>query len=442
MKRFFTVTGWLYLVITCVLVNSYLLLESFPHLWYAVVPAFLALNIFAGALRPRTESRRIQVCRHGVLLLFLFLISLVVSLIYHAVLAFYTFPETPMRWVWSAVVCFVAEFVLFWNGMICIYCASYQLGVKWRVIGALCGWLPVVNLIVLGKMLRCVMAEVDFELQKEGMELARRDEAVCRTRYPILLVHGVFFRDFKHFNYWGRVPKTLMANGAAVYYGEHPSAQSVADSAAFLAKRIRQVAEESGCGKVNIIAHSKGGLDCRYALSKLGVESYVASLTTVNSPHRGCRFADYLLKAAPQSLRESIADAYNKTLTALGDSNPDFLAAVGDLTEEACEARNQTLSDPKGIFYQSVGSVMRVASSGQFPLNFSYHLAHYFDGPNDGLVCESSFSFGERYQLVTVKDGRGVSHGDMIDLNRENLAEFDVREFYVELVNDLKQRGL
>lgn len=30
----------------------------------------------------------------------------------------------------------------------------------------------------------------------------------------------------------------------------------------------------------------------------------------------------------------------------------------------------------------------------------------------------------------------------MIDLNRENIPDFDVREFYVELVHDLKSRGL
>ena len=30
----------------------------------------------------------------------------------------------------------------------------------------------------------------------------------------------------------------------------------------------------------------------------------------------------------------------------------------------------------------------------------------------------------------------------MIDLNRENIRDFDVREFYVELVNGIKKRGL
>ena len=30
---------------------------------------------------------------------------------------------------------------------------------------------------------------------------------------------------------------------------------------------------------------------------------------------------------------------------------------------------------------------------------------------------------------------------DMVDLNREDINGFDVREFYVDLVNELKQKG-
>ena len=75
-------------------------------------------------------------------------------------------------------------------------------------------------------------------------------------------------------------------------------------------------------------------------------------------------------------------------------------------------------------------------------MNFSYQLVNYFDGNNDGLVGEKSFPWGEKYQFLTVRGKRGISHGDLIDLNRENFDEFDVREFYVQLVHDLKQRGL
>ena len=33
---------------------------------------------------------------------------------------------------------------------------------------------------------------------------------------------------------------------------------------------------------------------------------------------------------------------------------------------------------------------------------------------------------------LTVPGRRGISHGDVIDLMREDIAGFDVREFYIE----------
>jgi triacylglycerol lipase len=97
---------------------------------------------------------------------------------------------------------------------------------------------------------------------------------------------------------------------------------------------------------------------------------------------------------------------------------------------------------PEGVYCQSIGSVVRKASGGTFPLNFSYRLVRRFSGENDGLVSEDAFRWGEKYTLLRPTKRRGISHGDIIDLNRANLRGFDVREFYVELVNDLKNRGL
>ena len=36
---------------------------------------------------------------------------------------------------------------------------------------------------------------------------------------------------------------------------------------------------------------------------------------------------------------------------------------------------------------------------------------------------------------------RGISHGDMIDLQREDYKGFDVVEAYIRMVEDLKQKG-
>jgi len=77
----------------------------------------------------------------------------------------------------------------------------------------------------------------------------------------------------------------------------------------------------------------------------------------------------------------------------------------------------------------------------RFPLNFSHYLVEYFDGPNDGLVAETSFPWGADYTFLTTTGDRGISHGDMIDLNRENIQDFDVREYFVTLVHQLKEKG-
>jgi triacylglycerol lipase len=97
--------------------------------------------------------------------------------------------------------------------------------------------------------------------------------------------------------------------------------------------------------------------------------------------------------------------------------------------------------DSPEVYYQSVGSKLSKATSGKFPLNVSYPLVKQFSGANDGLVAEPSFRWGSSYKFLTTKGKRGISHGDMIDLNRENIPDFDVREFYVQLVADLKNKG-
>lgn len=75
------------------------------------------------------------------------------------------------------------------------------------------------------------------------------------------------------------------------------------------------------------------------------------------------------------------------------------------------------------------------------PLNTTNAFVKHFDGENDGLVGYDSFKWGSNFIYLKPQGRRGISHGDVIDLNRENIDTFDVREFYVDLVSDLKRRG-
>lgn len=348
----------------------------------------------------------------------------------------------PAPAVTMGIVLFLAELIIFWNGILRVYCTSVQLGIKYRALGIALGMVTPANLVVLAFIYRVVRRECDMETEKALLNKSRRDDRLCCTKYPILLVHGVFFRDSRILNYWGRIPAELEANGAVVFYGEQQSAASVKVSAEELAQRIEQLVSKTGCGKVNIIAHSKGGLDARYAISRLGANKYVASLTTINTPHHGCLFAEYLLNTAPEKFVKTVESIYNSAFRRLGDPEPDFLAAVTDLTNSRCEQMNADTPDMPGVLYQSVGSHAERSKSGRFPLNLSYPVVKKYDGDNDGLVALTSAPWGESFTVLHPTGKRGITHADVIDLNREDIPGFDVREFYVQLVNDLKKRGL
>ena len=390
----------------------------------------------------KDQRNKYLLLRAGNIILWIFVITTAVAIWHYVPVLYHAIRDRDASHLWEILLVAGAEFLIFWGGIIIVYTTSRQLGFKTRLLGIMLGMVPLANLTMLILILRITGKEAKTELTRCKLNRLRSSEQVCQTKYPLLLVHGVFFRDFKHFNYWGRIPEELMKNGATIYYGEHQSAASVDDSARELEQRILRIIRENGYEKLNVIAHSKGGLDMRTALAKTSVAPYVASLTTVNTPHRGCEFADYLLNKIPDAQQQAIANTYNSAAAKLGDPNPDFMAAVTDLTSSACSRRNETVRDVPGVYYQSIGSVLAKPSAGRFPLNMTYHLVNLFDGKNDGLVGEKSFPWGSDFKMLAASGKRGISHGDVIDLNRENFDGFDVREYYVQLVSDLRQKGL
>ncbi len=432
----------LYVVAITVLVNSFAFL--YPSIPFILASVFLliSVNVICGLLAIRSKKLRLKILYRGSVILISFFVSVVIAAVFH-ILMWLGYIEIPRNIIiYSAIYCAVCEFCVFWHGIICVYLTSVQLGIKYRIIGLACGFVPIVNLFVLGIIINKSYSEFVFEYKKEKLNAARADNKICATKYPVLLVHGVFFRDSKYLNYWGRVPKELEENGATCYFGNHQSAASVADCGEEIAARIREITAKTGCEKVNIIAHSKGGLDSRYALANLGVADMVASVTTVNTPHRGCAFAEWLLEKASPELKERVAAAYNGAATLIGDKSPDFIAAVSDLRADVCVEFDKSTGIPDGIFTQSFGSVMKKALAGRFPMNISHSFVKNFDGKNDGLVGEESFAWGSKYTLLESKGRRGISHADMIDLYRENVRGFDVREFYVGVVSELREMGL
>ena len=329
--------------------------------------------------------------------------------------------------------------LLLFSGTLRIFFTSRRLGVVRRIVMLLTWWIPVVNLVVLLYACRLVYEEYDFERERAALRALRVDSDLCATRYPLLLVHGIGFRDLRYFNYWGRITRELKRNGAVIYYGNQEALGTIAYNAEDIRKRILQIREETGAEKVNIIAHSKGGLDARCAITTLGMSPYVASLTTMNTPHRGCRFVDYACRL-PEGFYRFVAGCFDRTFARFGDKSPDFYTATHQFSTEASARFNENTPDMPGVYYQSYTSKMRNPFS-HLLLSIPYCLIRPLEGENDGLVSVESAKWGEFRGAFSNQRLRGISHGDIIDLTRQDYRSFDVLETYVRIVAELKEKG-
>ncbi|MCM1132800.1 MAG: triacylglycerol lipase [Ruminococcus flavefaciens] len=343
--------------------------------------------------------------------------------------------------IFAVVMPILAIILVFMAGFLRTAIGSKQIKLMDYIFLLIFWWTPVINLILIYRFYCKAKKEYIFETDKLELENARAENEICKTKYPVVMVHGIFFRDWQLMNYWGRVPASLIRNGADVYYGNQQSARSIPDSAEELRQAVMKVIAETGAEKVNIIAHSKGGLDTRYAISSLGLDKYVATLTTINTPHGGCDMVDYLLGKFSPKFCNWVARRYNKIFTVLGDKEPDFMAGIKDLSPSRLKELEDKMADSPDVSYRSCMSVMKnVFSTSFLPLIIGHLTVKKLNGDNDGLVWVGSAKHGE-FKLVKASGIRGISHGDTIDLFRENIEGYDVREFYINLVAELKQQG-
>jgi triacylglycerol lipase len=362
-------------------------------------------------------------------------------------LPIYIIGSSVIQWTYIPKNIFIADIifmatniiVLLTNGMIRIVYTSRRLNIIKRFIVGFMSLIPGINIFVMLYASHIAGIEYDHECYKVINNEARAEFEVCRTKYPLLLVHGVGFRDLKYINYWGRIPKELIRNGATVYYGNQEAWGTIQYNAQDIKNKILEVLKETSAEKVNIIAHSKGGLDARYVISKLDMGDYVASLTMISSPHRGCKFVDIACKL-PDGIYRAVARTFDKYYRFIGDKNPDFYTASRQFSTYNSIIFNEEVKDVPKVYYQSYTTVVK-SMFGDYILSIPYIMVKLTEGENDGLVSINSAKWGEFKGVLRNKYRRGISHGDIIDLRREDYKGFDAIEKYVEIVSELKDKG-
>lgn len=263
-------------------------------------------------------------------------------------------------------------------------------------------------------------------------------------KYPVLLVHGMGFRDGKLLNYWGRIPAFLEKLGCQIYYGNQDSNATIENNAAFLKKRVEEVLAQSGSEKLNVIAHSKGGLDMRCAISTLGTKG-IASLTTVSTPHRGSKTMDALSKL-PAPLLRFAGWCSDVCLRIQGDQNPEAYRVFLSFAAKNAALFNERTPDDPEVYYQSYAFVMKSPLS-DLTMLFPNLIVGLFDGRNDGLLSPESARWGEFRGVFSGNTLRGISHCDEVDMFRCRLSRkqgsgiSDITEVYEDIVRNLSERG-
>jgi triacylglycerol lipase len=265
--------------------------------------------------------------------------------------------------------------------------------------------------------------------------------AECATRYPIVLVHGIVAEDDGPLSCWGRIPEVLGSKGARVYMAGTDGLATIADNAAILAARIDEILALTGAEKVNVIAHSKGGLEARYCVSTLGLGGKVASLTTLCTPHRGSALAVYFREDLPLVNRwfASLCDLY--AVAVAGDSSADAYASIAELSPESCAAFNEANPDDPRVYYRSYAAVIDEGYGVPLYLGL-YEIMREREGPNDGFVSVDSARWGDFRGVVGAELGALLSHNDIQDLPFfRNPGIFDVPAFYASFVAELRSMG-
>ncbi len=234
--------------------------------------------------------------------------------------------------------------------------------------------------------------------------------------YPIVLAHGVCRFDFfwsgplkidnsddphlDRLHYFKGIRTMLVSKGYPAFHARVSWAAGVDTRAEDLRRCIMDVMQETE--KVNIVAHSMGGLDARHMMfndrDKGLIHKRIASLTTISTPHSGSPFADWGLKNLPPII--PVAARLGLDLHAMGDLT---VASCREYNQDPQVLRFEENCEEEGIVFQTYAG--RQDFLGVFDaLKLPFYIIEKQEGENDGLVSVDSARWRDRYFKGTLDE--------------------------------------
>jgi triacylglycerol lipase len=287
------------------------------------------------------------------------------------------------------------------------------------------------------------------------------------TRYPILLVHGLFgFERIGKLELFHGIKPALRHAGARVFVPYLSAVHSNELRGEQLLGQINRLLLETGAAKVNLIGHSQGALAARYAAATQPKK--IASVTSVSGPNHGSELADHLRKALtpgrlPEYVAASVITLFSRFLSLLGTTAQlphNAIAALNALTTEGVSAFNDKYPQglPKtwggsgkelvnGVRYFSWSGILTGSLLAQGPnLLDPLHgvcraFSEYFSTEaeaNDGWVGRYSSHLG-----TVIHSDYPLDHMDTINQSAGLVRKgVDPVELYVQHAERLKNLGL
>lgn len=281
-----------------------------------------------------------------------------------------------------------------------------------------------------------------------------------KTKYPIVLVHGLFgFDDILGIDYFYRIPGDLSKDGAQVFVTSVSAANSSEVRGEQLLQEVQNILAITGAAKVNLIGHSHGSPTSRYVASV--APNLVASVTSVGGVNWGSPVADVARNVVPpgsfsESVITAVADAFVNIVEALSGSPQlptNSINALESLTTQGSLAFNARYPEGvpssfcgQGKQYESNG-VQYFSWSGGSAFTNALDLTDPFltvtswvvSGPDDGLVSSCSSRLGN-----VIKDDYRMNHLDEVNqsFGIHHLFETDPKTLFRRHANRLKNLGL
>ncbi len=258
------------------------------------------------------------------------------------------------------------------------------------------------------------------------------------TRYPVVLLHGFgAFATVGRKGYLHHIAMHLRSHGIRAYAPNVDPYGTIETRALTWKRRIECILEETKADKVNLIAHSMGGLDARYLISELDGFAYVASLITFSTPHRGTALARYALER-PEQLGNWLTGVMNWLGSIVYESGkPNAALTLSELTPEYVQEHfNPYVPDHPAVSYWSIGG--RAGKGTDVPINpflvMPNRLLYRYEGMNDGLVSVTSATWTNFLGVVEADHARQIGLG----LKR---GMYNAEGYFTSLVQRLGEWG-